>query len=363
MNLNQENILVLSNSNWNIINFRRSFISHLQKKNNVYVGCFLNQEKIEIEGVNFVELKDLSRNKISIKEMFSYIKSLLEIVRKHNITSIYVFTFYLSALSLFIKMFAANKDIKIKVIITGLGKLYTSRNFLLNAIFYGGVFMLRNADTIVVQNEFDRQLLALYVPSNRIQLVPGSGVSLNYTNIEPTLTSLSESFTFCYVGRLLRSKGVDIIVEAFRLYLRDYPSDKLIIVGDYDSNDKQFRIDPNSKNIIKLGWSNDISEIFGKSHGTLLMSDREGMPKSLLESLANSTPIIAYGAPGVIDIYSYAGSNKIGVVVEDRNVKSLLIALRRFRKLDEDNYINMGRNARRLAEEVFSEEIINQKLE
>jgi glycosyltransferase involved in cell wall biosynthesis len=363
MTSHQENILILSNSNWNTINFRKSFISHLQKKGNVYVGCYLNQEKIEIEGVNFVEFNNLSRNTISIKEMLSYIKSLLRVIKNNDITSIYVFTFYLSALSLIIRFFRASKGIRIKAIITGLGKLYTSRNSLLNAIFYCGVILLKKADTIVVQNEFDRQLLARYIPSNRIELVPGSGVSLNNTNIEPTLKTLSESFTFCYVGRLLKSKGIDLIVEGFRLYLNDFPNDKLIIVGDYDSNDKQFRINQSEKNIITFGWSNNVSEIFGKSHGTLLMSDREGMPKSLLESLSNSTPIIAYGAPGVIDIYSYAGSNEIGVVVEERNAKSLSNALRHFRMQDYDNYINMGRNARRLVEEVFSEEIINQKLE
>lgn len=358
----QETVLVLSNSNWNIANFRRSFISFLQGDYKVCVGSFQGQERIDIEGVNFVELPNIKRNSVSIKNAWLYILGLIKIVRTNEISRIYVFTFYLSSLCALLKMLPIGKKIHIRAIITGLGKLYTSNNVLLNVLFYCCIFLLRKADSIVVQNNSDFQLLSRYIASNKLNLIPGSGVSLFNTCLEPTPKEKTKPMVFCYVGRLLKSKGVDIIIDAFRMYLQCYPNDKLLIFGDYDSNDRRFRLEINEKNIEIKGWSNNVNEVFAKSHATLLMSDREGMPKTLLESLANSTPIIAFAAPGVEDIYMYASSSDVGVVVEERNAEALMRALQEYRKLDVETYIQMGVNGRNLAYRVFSDQIINKEL-
>ena len=358
----QETILVLSNSNWNISNFRSSFISFLREENKTYVASFKGQSKINLDGISFVELPDLKRNTLSIKSAMMFIGSLSKIVAGNDITRIYVFTFYLSALTMLLKYFPVGKRVHIRAIITGLGKLYTSKNVVLNLIFYFGVFLLKRADSIVVQNKSDYKFLCRYISISKITLVPGSGVSLKDTRLEPSPLNQLSSMTYCYVGRLLKSKGVDIIVKAFQKYLQYFPNDKLLIVGDYDSNDKRFRIEANEKNIEVYGWTDNVTEIFIESHATLLMSDREGMPKTLLESIANCTPIIAYGAPGVEDIYEYAGLNEVGIIVEERNVESLVIALQKFRMLDPEKYKMMAMNGRHLANNVFSDEVINKSL-
>ena len=358
----QDTILVLSNSNWNISNFRRSFISFLQKENKTYVATYRGQNRINFDGVSFVELPDLKRNSLSIKAASIYISSLLKIIDGKDISRIYVFTFYLSALTLILKYFPVGKRVHIRAIITGLGKLYTSTNVVLNLIFYCGVFLLKRADSIVVQNKSDYKLLCRYISSSRISLVPGSGVSLKETRLEPTPRDQLSSITYCYVGRLMKSKGVDIIINAFKNYLQFFPNDKLLIVGDYDSNDKKFRLKADEKNIEVLGWTDKVTEIFTESHATLLMSDREGMPKTLLESMANCTPIIAYGAPGVRDIYEYAGFNEVGIIVEERNVESLVNSLQKFRTLDPEKYKMIAMNGRRLVYHIFSDEVINKAL-
>ena len=84
--------------------------------------------------------------------------------------------------------------------------------------------------------------------------------------------------------------------------------------------------------------------------------------KVYLESLANRTPIIAFGAPGVEDIYQYAGSEEIGIKVEERNAESLLKALRKFRALDLEKYLEMCICSRRVVEDTFSDFRINEKL-
>ena len=96
---NRENILVLSNSNWNIINFRRSFISFLQGENKIFVVSFLGQEKISIAGIEFVDLPNLKRNAIPIYDLYLYIIRLFDIIKKNDITRIYIFTFYFSSIN------------------------------------------------------------------------------------------------------------------------------------------------------------------------------------------------------------------------------------------------------------------------
>ena len=93
-------------------------------------------------------------------------------------------------------MFPEGKRLHVRAIITGLGKLYTSNNILLKVFFYCGIFLIRKADSIVVQNNTDRQLLARYISPNKINLIPGSGVSLKNTEQEPTLKEKTKPMNF-----------------------------------------------------------------------------------------------------------------------------------------------------------------------
>ena len=354
--------LVLSNSNWNINNFRCSFIEFLSEKGKTYTGSFSNQGDINISKEQIIELPGLRRNSISLTECFQYLRALNSVIINKEITNVYVFTFYMSALCSILKFLPAGKRIEVQGVITGLGKLYTSKNILLNCIFYLGIFLLRGLDRIVVQNKADLDLLSRFLKRSRIRVVAGSGVTLNGKLIDATKYVEGGPIRFCYIGRLLKSKGVDLIIEAFNDYSGHFPNDELLIVGDYDSNDRDFRLKFDNEKIKHIGWVDNVDGILRDCHAVLLMSDREGMPKSLLEALANSTPIIAYPAPGVKDIFDYADESEIGIIVKDRDSFSLLVALKLFKHLNQSQYLTLSKNARLLAESFFQESIINAEL-
>lgn len=338
------NILVVSNSNWNLFNFRYDFLASLSKEHKVYV-LLSRKDKYYRLGNNITELfiDGLDRNSIKPIQISRYLAQTRKLIKKHNIEIIYSFTFYMSVLSCLSAISYFKLKVKLYSIITGFGALYTSRKIFSLIIFHIGLIILNLSKKVFVQNATDRRYVSKYIPQSKLLLLPGSGVDMEKFSALPT--PFEDVIRFCYVGRLLKSKGLNIILEAFYKFQLEFDAE-LMIIGDYDSNDKSFQLTNLPENVKLVGWSDDASFYYAKCHASILMSDREGLSKSLLESLSCQTPIIAHGAPGVVDIFE-SSINTIGINVEERNSKSLFRAMTSFAAFSEKEYLEICLNARK----------------
>lgn len=350
------NILVISNSNWNILNFRKSFINDLEKKNQVYVLNFINDSvQIEKEFKNKINVTGITRNKINALEIFNFVRTVKKIIRENDINVLYSFTFNISVILSFLNF----GNLKTISIITGFGKLYTDNNFFYHIIFKTGLMFINKFDKIFVQNRFDYKILNKKISNSKLNIIPGSGVDTSFFDIKKT--KKENLIKFIYVGRFLSSKGLDIIINVFSLPEILKLSCRLTIIGDYDSNDKKFKLQKTPPNVVIKPWSLNVKEQYNDSHCSILMSNREGLSKSLLESLSCRTPIIAYGAPGVIDIFEKS-DYEIGILIKNRKQYDLKNAILKFVNINQKIYNKMCENSRRLIIENFSEEIVNKRL-
>ena len=73
---------------------------------------------------------------------------------------------------------------------------------------------------------------------------------------------------------------------------------KLVLIGEYEKNAEGIEYE----NIHFLGHVNYINELLYISDCTILPSIREGLPRSILESLSANKPVIAANIRGVRDI-------------------------------------------------------------
>ena len=94
-------------------------------------------------------------------------------------------------------------------------------------------FLLGHArSAVLVQNPDDRAVMeALGISSDRIFLVPGSGVDID------RLTPLPEPIapvTAAFVGRLLADKGLGVLMEAHDLLVKRGEDIRLLIAGERD---------------------------------------------------------------------------------------------------------------------------------
>ena len=142
----------------------------------------------------------------------------------------------------------------------------------------------------------------------------------------------SSVFTFLFVGRIVRDKGINELVEAF-MRVRSGHQVRLLLVGRFEDN-----LDPVSgATREKIDCCDDIVYAGTQSGGDLLAcyaasdcfvfpSYREGFPNTVLEAGAMDLPSIVTDINGSREIIV---NGKNGLVVPSKNVAALTDAMNR----------------------------------
>src|SRR3989344_3853927 len=105
------------------------------------------------------------------------------------------------------------------------------------------------------------------------------------------------------VSRLIRSKGLDFLINAFHLIEKDFPNYHLVIVGSAthnDSDEARLRSLANGSHRIHfLGWqpSSKLGAIYRGASLFVQPSEIEGLPMTLLEAATTGVPIIVSDIP------------------------------------------------------------------
>lgn len=101
-----------------------------------------------------------------------------------------------------------------------------------------------------------------------------------------------------FVGRLVKVKGVDILLRAFAQL--DRPDAVLVIVGDGPERQNLERLARELNvfdRIIFTGWRDDASKLVSIADVFVLPSLSEGLPQALLEALAHGVPCVVSDIP------------------------------------------------------------------
>lgn len=151
-------------------------------------------------------------------------------------------------------------------------------------------------------------------------------------NIRRDLGIYDSSFTFIFVGRLVRDKGIDELVDAFCILNELYNDIHLILVGEEEKE-----LDPISdsvrhkiasvKNIHAVGRKEDVRPWYAASNALVFPSHREGFPNVVIEAGAMGLPSIVTDINGSREIIK-DGVN--GIIIEPQNVKALHNAMKAF---------------------------------
>lgn len=168
-------------------------------------------------------------------------------------------------------------------------------------------------------------------------------------------------FTFLYVGRVVRDKGINELCSAFERLHNDYPRTRLVLVGPFED-----ALDPISEKSRKIISENEAIEAVGAKGGDELLayyaaadcfvmpSYREGFPNTVLEAGAMGLPSVVTDINGSREIIR-DGAN--GVIVSPHNVDELYHALMLMllSKVDRER---MANNARKMIAERFEQSFV-----
>lgn len=190
------------------------------------------------------------------------------------------------------------------------------------------------------------------------------GVNMNVFDRRPEVMEKAVTlrrdgvFTFLFVGRMVKNKGISEMVNAFEKLYELNKRCRLIIVGYYDGV-----IDPISEETecrikrceaieyvgAKLG--DELIAYYAMADCFVFPSYREGMPNVVLEAGAMGLPSIVTDINGSREII-IEGEN--GTIVSPRDVDSLYVAMEKM--MTEDEWRNgMAKRARSLIAERYDQ--------
>ena len=173
------------------------------------------------------------------------------------------------------------------------------------------------------------------------------------------------SFTFLFVGRIVRDKGINELCEAFDRLSKEYPQARLLLVGwredalDPVSDETLALIDSNPS-IDDVGevWGDDLLAYYAAADCFVLPSYREGFPNTVLEAGAMGLPSIVTDINGSREIIV---ENENGMIVPPRDTDALFVAMRRM-IIDDRRRSYMASNARNMIGCRFEQGFVRQCL-
>lgn len=195
------------------------------------------------------------------------------------------------------------------------------------------------------------------------------GVDMSYYDCTPEVMAKAESlrrsdtFTFCFVGRLVGDKGVNELVEAFDRLHREIPATRLLLVGPYENaldplkpqTDERIR---KGDGIETVGSQKDPRPYYATSDALAFPSYREGMPNVVLEAGALGLPSIVTDINGSREIIRQ-GYN--GVIIPPHDANALYQAMRDF-TVNRDETARLAANARKNIADRYEQQMIWQAL-
>lgn len=182
------------------------------------------------------------------------------------------------------------------------------------------------------------------------------GIDLNRFNPEEFGTGPHDGFTFVFVGRIVRDKGVNELVKAFDRLHQEHEDVRLVLIGPREDD-----LDPvlpvtlarinRGDGIEAVGRQSDVRPFYAQADALVFPSYREGFPNVVIEAGAMGLPSIVTDINGSREII-INGQN--GVIIDPQDEQSLYQAMKHFVE-NPDEIKVMAANARPLIASRFEQ--------
>jgi glycosyltransferase involved in cell wall biosynthesis len=283
---------------------------------------------------------EFSRNPLDLKNLFLAPQTIREVMAKEQYDIVHVHT----PIAAFITRYALNnlrKQNKTKVIYTAHGfHFHSDGNPLKNALFLtleklGGAW----TDYLVVINHDDERSAERFrlVPTQKIVYMPGIGVEPNYYNrqniseadisqLRQELQLTPDNKIFLAIAEFTLNKRHRDMVSA--LASLGKPEIHLVIAGFgpkplMDATQELAIALGVEKQVHLLGYRQDIPTLLCASVATLLVSEREGLPRCIMESFCLETPVIGTNIRGIKDLLA----EDSGLLVQVGDIEGISAAM------------------------------------
>lgn len=247
--------------------------------------------------------------------------------------------------------------------ITGIGPLFTQDAVAYRAARLMYRFALKKTRKIFFQNREDMGLFIQKGFSNdaKSECIPGSGVDPDH--FAPIIPKTNGTFTFLFIGRLVKDKGIGEFVQASEILRSRSVPVKCNVLGPYwTQNLKENNVTPEEMNswvsrgsIQYLGEAIDVRPFMASADCIVLPSYREGLNNVLLEASSMERPCISTDTTGCREVIDHEIT---GLLCKVKDAEDLAAKMESMFLTGHEKRAEMGRNARQKVIREFDKKIV-----
>lgn len=330
MDLNGKKVLVITSTDNMIWQFLIPHIKDMQKMG-ATVECVCNEtdfffHSLEKEFGLKMHKIDIPRKPLSLK-IFKAKRELVRLIKENKYDLIHCHQPVGGVLARL-----AGKECGVPVLYTAHGFHFFKGAPLQNNLYkFIEKKLSKKTHSLVTMNDEDF-LAAQKMKAKKVYKISGIGVDLNAfkrheadKSLKDELNIRNNDFVILAVGELNKNKNHEIIIEAFKKIKNS--NIKLLICGQGHLKNKLEKLITKYNlhdKVSLLGFRKDISKIYSLSQVFIMTSLREGLPKSMMEAMANGLCVIASNIRGCQDLVK---ENEGGFLVQPRDSSAIREAI------------------------------------
>jgi glycosyltransferase involved in cell wall biosynthesis len=172
-----------------------------------------------------------------------------------------------------------------------------------------------------------------------------------------------EAFIYCFIGRVVKDKGMGELIAAFKKLQVDHPTIYLLVVGPLEQeldplNNDDLNFLQQDKQVIMTGFQEDVRPWLMLSDVFVFPSYREGFPNVVMQAACMELPCIVSDINGCNEIII---DQETGLIVPAKNAAALYDAMQHLLH-DENLRKQFGKNSRAYVAAQFDQQVLWQLL-
>jgi len=355
-------LIIISNTSWNLYNFRLSLMIRLRKKGYEVIAAAPYDEysdRLTEAGFRYIDLCMNNKGTNPVED----IGLIMRLYRMFRSVQPDVVLTYTPKPNIYASIAGGISRTPIIANISGLGNMFIRQNLLTHIVKVLYRLALRFPAKVFFQNYDDMGLFIRLglVKQSVAEPIPGSGINTKVFFPLPAVQKKSGPFVFLLVSRMLWDKGVGEFVEAARLLKQKHADVEFQLLGFLGVENPQAVPRARVKQwvedgtIVYLGATDCVIDFMQAADCVVLPSYREGTPRALLEAASLAKPIITTDTAGCRDVVD---DGVTGYLCAVKSTTDLANKMEQMMNLSWQERSEMGDRGRQKMVREFDEEIV-----
>ncbi|MEM6843846.1 MAG: glycosyltransferase family 4 protein [Bacteroidota bacterium] len=358
-------IALVTNSAWNIHNFRLGLIRALQQQGHQVISIAPPDdysERLREAGLILYDVNMDSRGVNPVRDT-SLVLELYQLYKKLRLDMVLHFTvkpnIYGTLAASYLKIPIINN-------VCGLGTVFLQDGMVSALAKWLYRVSFRYSQKVFFHNPDDHDLFIRegLLSGGKADVVPGSGIDTQYFQPDFRQISTEKTFTFLVISRLIYDKGIVEYIEAAQNLQSQGIPVRCQLLGAKDPNHKRGipigLVDQWAQSgvVDYLGTTDDVRSVIQQADCVVLPSYREGLPRTLLEAASLQKPIVATDTPGCRHVVQHGVNGLLCQVRDSDDLANKMLAMT---QLTEEEIQVMGERGREMVQAKFSQKVVVDK--